>query len=96
MCLGLSQVFDELNGDSWSSIPALRECIGDIQEDRDNAIMEEEMASQRGDADTGEVRLLKSSNRMLFMMLVLSCCTLLWFALKGRTVWSTGVFVLRP
>ena len=49
------QVFNELNGDSWSSISALRECIGDIQEDRDNAIMEEEMASQRGDADTGEV-----------------------------------------
>lgn len=50
------QVFSELNGDSWSSLSALRSCIGDIQEDRDNSIMEAEMASQRGDADTGEVR----------------------------------------
>ncbi len=51
-----TQVFSELNGDSWSSLPALRNCIGNIQEDRENSIMEAEMASQRGDADTGEVR----------------------------------------
>ena len=50
------QVFSELNGDSWSSLSALRNCIGNIQEDRENSIMEAEMASQRGDADTGEVR----------------------------------------
>jgi len=50
-----TQVFSELNGDSWSSLPALRNCIGNIQEDRENSIMEAEMASQRGDADTGEV-----------------------------------------
>ncbi len=49
------QVFNELNGDSWSSMSALRDCIGNIEEDRDNSIMEAEMASQRGDADTGEV-----------------------------------------
>ena len=61
------QVFSELHGDDWSSLNALRECIGDIQEDRTNAIMEAEMASQRGDSDTGEVsshvqrRLLLSS-----------------------------------
>lgn len=52
------RVFTELNGDSWSSLSALRSCIGDIQEDRDNSIMEAEMASQRGDADTGEVFIL--------------------------------------
>ena len=49
------QVFSELNGDSWSSLSALRNCIGNIQEDRENSIMEAEMASQRGDSDTGEV-----------------------------------------
>ena len=48
------QVFSELNGDAWSSLSALRNCIGNIQEDRDNSIMEAEMTSQRGDADTGE------------------------------------------
>ena len=49
------QVFNELHGDSWSSLQALRDCIGDIQEDRNNDIMEAEMDSQRGSADTGEV-----------------------------------------
>lgn len=49
------QVFNELHGSDWSSLQALRDCIGDIQADRTNDIMEAEMASQRGDHDTGEV-----------------------------------------
>ena len=49
------QVFNELHGSDWSSLQALRDCIGDIQADMTNDIMEAEMASQRGDHDTGEV-----------------------------------------
>lgn len=54
------QVFNELHGSDWSSLHALRECIGDIQEDRTNDIMEAEMASQRGNKDTGEVNYVLS------------------------------------
>ena len=51
----LMQVFNELSVSSWSSISALNECIGDIDEDHSNSIMEAEMQSQRGGGDTGEV-----------------------------------------
>lgn len=48
------QVFNELSVNSWSSINALNACIGDIDEDQQNTIMEAEMASQRGGGETGE------------------------------------------
>ena len=48
------QVFNELSVSSWSSISALNECIGDIDEDHSNSIMEAEMESQRGGGNTGE------------------------------------------
>ena len=52
--VALTQVFNELSVSSWSSISALNECIGDIDEDHSNSIMEAEMKSQRGDEKTGE------------------------------------------
>ena len=67
------QVFSELHGDDWSSLNALRECIGDIQEDRTNAIMEAEMASQRGDSDTGEVSNHVQPCLLLFSFLAFCC-----------------------
>ncbi|KAK9804195.1 hypothetical protein WJX72_000406 [[Myrmecia] bisecta] len=52
------RVFTELNGNQWSSLDKLRQCIGDINADAENAIMEAEMKSQKGDASTGEVYIL--------------------------------------
>ena len=49
-------MFNELHGNEWSSLSALRECIGDVSVDADNALMEVEMKRQRGGGDTGEVR----------------------------------------
>ena len=48
------QVFNELSVSSWSSVSALNNCIGDIDEDHQNTIMEAEMKSQRGGGSTGE------------------------------------------
>lgn len=50
------QVFNELQGNTWSSLAKLRGCIGDVDGDADNALMEAEMKRQRGNTDTGEVR----------------------------------------
>lgn len=61
-CVALMQVFNELSVSSWSSISALNECIGDIDEDHSNSIMEAEMQSQRGGGDTGEASCLLSQN----------------------------------
>ncbi|KAL3159117.1 hypothetical protein ABBQ32_011113 [Trebouxia sp. C0010 RCD-2024] len=52
------KVFRELSVDSWSSVAALNSCIGNIDEDEENSIMQAEMASQRGGGDTGEVFIL--------------------------------------
>ena len=52
---------------------ALRDCIGNIEEDRDNSIMEAEMASQRGDSDTGEVSPLLLAMTCLFSLSE-GCC----------------------
>ena len=51
-----AQVFNELHGNEWSSLSALRECVGDVLLDADNPLMEVEMKRQRGGGDTGEAR----------------------------------------
>ncbi len=50
-------MFNELQGNTWSSLAKLRGCIGDVDGDADNALMEAEMKRQRGNTETGEVRL---------------------------------------
>ncbi len=50
------QVFNELEGNTWSSLAKLRACIGDVAADVDNALLESEMKRQRGNSDTGEVQ----------------------------------------
>ena len=50
------QVFNELEGNTWSSLAQLRSCIGDVDGDADNVLMEAEMKRQRGNTETGEVR----------------------------------------
>lgn len=52
---GSAQVFNELDGNTWSSLAKLRACVGDVNADVDNEIMEAEMKRQRGNSDTGEV-----------------------------------------
>lgn len=49
-------MFNELQGNTWSSLAKLRSCIGDVDGDADNALMEAEMKRQRGNTETGEVR----------------------------------------
>lgn len=51
------KVFAEVGGTQWSSIDAFRACAGGIEEDRENALLEEELRSQRGDGAIGEVGL---------------------------------------
>ncbi len=48
-------MFNELEGNTWSSLAKLRSCIGDVAADVDNPLLETEMKRQRGSADTGEV-----------------------------------------
>jgi hypothetical protein len=50
------QVFNELDGNTWSSLSKLRACIGDVNDDMDSPLMEAEMKRQRGNSETGEVR----------------------------------------
>ncbi len=50
------QVFNELHGNEWSSLSALRDCVGDVNLNSDNALMEVEMKRQRGGGGTGEAR----------------------------------------
>ncbi|KAK9843909.1 hypothetical protein WJX84_009562 [Apatococcus fuscideae] len=52
------RVFSELAGDDWSNKDALRSCIGDINADTNNAMMQMEMQSQRGSSQEGEVFIL--------------------------------------
>ena len=49
-------MFNELQGNTWSSLAQLRSCIGDVDGDADNVLMEDEMRRQRGNTETGEVR----------------------------------------
>lgn len=63
------QVFRELSVDSWSSVAALNTCIGNIDEDEENSIMQAEMASQRGGGDTGE------ASHLCFTYCWSLCCT---------------------
>ena len=49
------QVWDQIGGNQWSSLNALHDCIGDSTADAQNAIFEQEIVRQRGDATTGEV-----------------------------------------
>ena len=48
-------MFNALQGNTWSSLAKLRSCIGDVDGDADNALMEAEMKRQRGNTETGEV-----------------------------------------
>ncbi|CAK0785896.1 hypothetical protein CVIRNUC_009109 [Coccomyxa viridis] len=52
------RVFNELQGNTWSSLAQLRSCIGDVDGDADNVLMEDEMRRQRGNTETGEVYIL--------------------------------------
>ena len=45
-------------GKDWGSLADLHACVGDVRADADNALMEAEMARQRGGGDTGEVYIL--------------------------------------
>ena len=47
-------VFAQINKDGWSSVDALRQCIGGQQEDKDHQIMEAQLAAQKGDEGSGE------------------------------------------
>jgi hypothetical protein len=47
-------VFAQINKDGWSSLEALRQCIGGQQEDKDHPIMEAQLAAQKGDEGSGE------------------------------------------
>lgn len=50
------RVFQEIGGTAWSSLQALRDCAGSTEEDRENALLEEELKSQHGDGQAvGEV-----------------------------------------
>ena len=48
--LRLAQIFKEIGGETWSSMSALRQCIGDPDSDAPSDIMDAEMAGQRGSA----------------------------------------------
>ena len=50
-------MFNELDGNTWSSLAKLRSCIGDVDADADNPLLESEMKRQRGNSETGEVHL---------------------------------------
>ena len=50
------QVFTQVGGEEWSSLAAFHDCVGDINADQLNDMMEHEMDSQRGGGDVGEVR----------------------------------------
>ena len=52
------QVFTQVGGEEWSSLAAFHDCVGDINADQRNDMMEHEMESQRGARDVGEVRSL--------------------------------------
>lgn len=48
-------MFSKIGGTSWSSLEKFRECSGGSNEDRENQLLEEELRSQRGGGDVGEV-----------------------------------------
>ena len=49
-------VFHEIGGSQWASLEKFRDCAGGSEEDRQNSLLEEELRSQRGDGQVGEVR----------------------------------------
>ena len=51
-----SQVFAAINKDSWSSVDALRQCIGGQGDDAPHPVMDAQLKAQHGDDATGEVR----------------------------------------
>ena len=52
------KVFAEVGGREWSSLKELRSCVGDVHKDESNAMLESEMARQRGGGGAGEVFIL--------------------------------------
>lgn len=44
----------QINADKWSTVEALRACIGSQQEDSDHPIMEAQLAAQRGNSTSGQ------------------------------------------
>ena len=52
------KVFSDVGGTDWSSLDALRACVGNVGRDEPNAMLDAEMARQRGGGDAGEVFIL--------------------------------------
>jgi len=52
------KVFADVGGREWSSLDELRSCVGDVHKDESNAMLESEMARQRGGGGAGEVFIL--------------------------------------
>ena len=52
------KVFGDVGGTSWSSLSALRQCVGNVKKDEENGMLEAEMARQRGGDGDGEVFIL--------------------------------------
>lgn len=80
-------MFNELEGNTWSSLAKLRTCIGDVAADVDNALLESEMKRQRGNSDTGEVQRCLLSPGCDFFELFLH-----WSTHDGG-LWSSYFFV---
>lgn len=51
------QVFTQIASENgnFTTLEALRDCIGKQDDDRDHPVMEDQLASQRGDSAEGEV-----------------------------------------
>lgn len=54
------QVFTDIGGEQWSSLGALRKCIGNPDADQPSDILDKEMIGQRGDAKV-RCRVFKSA-----------------------------------
>jgi len=52
------KIFSEIDGEKWSSMSALRHCMGNIDDDKPSPILDGEMVGQRGDDKEGEVYIL--------------------------------------
>lgn len=48
------RVFADVGGREWASVEELRSCVGDVRKDEPNAMLESEMARQRGGGGGGQ------------------------------------------
>lgn len=51
----VAQVFKQINGLAWSSMKEWTDCVGSVDEDTKNDLLEEEMAKMKGSENVGEV-----------------------------------------